>query len=181
MTQQIKYVRTYKSLRTEFPDWEGVRDAPADHLEETLGDAGLAATKSRHIVAILNEIGQREGRLDLSRLRTMSDDEVEKYLISLPGVATKTARCVMLYTLDRDVFPVDAHVWRICQRLGIASDATWTDSATKRLQAAIPEGLRGSLHVTMVAHGRSVCRARKPECGECVLRDLCSCGSRNLG
>lgn len=173
MTQEIKYVRTYRSLRSEFADWEGVRDAPAEDLEEILGDAGLAATKSRQIVAILHEIGQREGRLDLSRLRTMSDEDVEEYLTSLPGVATKTGRCVMLYTLDRDVFPVDAHVWRICRRLGIASDTVWTDSATKGLQAVIPQGLCGSLHMTMVAHGRAICRAKKPVCRECVLSDLC--------
>lgn len=173
MTQEIKYVRTYQSLRSAFADWEGVRDAPADDLEEILGDAGLAATKSRQITAILHEIGQREGRFDLSRLQEMSDVEVESYLTSLPGVATKTARCVMLYTLGRDVFPVDAHVWRICQRLGIAAETGWTDFVTKQLQEVIPKGFRVSLHMTMVSHGRAVCRAQRPACRSCVISDLC--------
>ena len=173
MTQEVKYVRTYRALRTEFSDWEGVRDAPAVDLEEILRDAGLAATKSRQVPAILDEIGRREGRLDLTRLRTLSDSEIESYLTSLPGVATKTARCVMLYTLDRDVFPVDAHVWRLCQRLGIAKPGAWTDAATKALQERVPVALRPSLHVTMVAHGREVCRAQRPACGECDLSELC--------
>jgi len=174
MTQEVKYRRTYSALRAELPDWAGVRDAPVGVLEEILGDAGLGPTRSRQILSILKEIGLREVRLDLSRLRMLSNEEVECYLTSLPGVATKTARCVMLYALDRDVFPVDAHVWRLCKRLGIAHEGRWTDSATKGLQDLIPEGLRGSLHVTMVAHGRAVCRSRSPLCAECCLCDLCT-------
>lgn len=173
MTQEVKYVRTYRALRKALPDWEGVREAPPDELEALLADAGLARTKARQLKAILEEVTRREGALDLSRLRQLEDAEVEGYLTSLPGVATKTARCVMLYTLERDVFPVDAHVWRICQRLGLATPGSWTDAATRRLQARVPQGLGGSLHRTMVAHGREVCRARRARCSACVLCELC--------
>ena len=173
MTQEIKYVRTYSRLRGSLSTWYEVRDAPPDELEALIHEAGLAPTKAAQIQAILAEIEAREGILSLHRLRSAPDDEVERYLTSLPGVARKTALCVMLYTLERDVLPVDTHVWRVAQRLGLAPAGEWSGGRGRALEAAIPRELRGSLHVTIVAHGREVCRARTPSCGNCTLADLC--------
>jgi len=173
MTQEVKYTRTYADLRRDLPTWEQVMDAPPDELIDLLRDAGLAGTKARHLQAILEEIEVREGRLSLDRLRGLEDEEVEGYLTSLPGVARKTARCVMLYALGRDVCPVDAHVWRVMGRLGFAPCGPWSERGAKRLEDRIPRALRRSLHVTLVAHGRAVCRARGPRCEACCLRDLC--------
>ena len=173
MTQEIKYVRTYSRLRGALSTWHEVRDAPSDELEAVIQEAGLAPTKAAHIQAILADIEEREGVLSLHRLRLMADDEVERYLTSLPGVARKTALCVMLYALDREVLPVDTHVWRVAQRLDLASAGGWSEGRGRALEAAIPRELRGSLHMTMIAHGRQVCRARVPDCGRCLLADLC--------
>ena len=118
MTQEIKYVRTYSRLRGSLSTWYEVRDAPPDELEALIHEAGLAPTKAVQIQAILADIEAREGALSLHRLRSMADGEVERYLTSLPGVARKTALCVMLYALGRQVLPVDTHVWRVAQRLG---------------------------------------------------------------
>ncbi len=174
MTQEVKYLRTYELLRRVMPTWGVVRDAPADALEGLLQDAGLAPTKSRQIQAILKEIEARERALDLSRLRALPDKEVEAYLASLPGVARKTARCVMLYALGRETCPVDTHVWRVMRRLGLAPDRSWSESNARKLEEDTPHSLRSSLHVTLVAHGRSICKARRPLCAECVLAALCS-------
>lgn len=179
MTQEVKYLRTYKAVREEFPTWEAVLHADSGELERVLDDAGLARTKSRHIQAILKEVEAREGRLDLQRLRSLPDHEIEEYLTSLPGVAAKTALCVMLYSLGRETFPVDAHVWRIAVRLGLAEDAPWSEAESRELERSVPPELRGSLHVTLIAHGRSVCLARVPKCGGCILEDLCP--SVNIG
>lgn len=178
MTQEIKYVRTYSRLRDSLSTWNAVRDAPPDELEELIHEAGLAPTKTAQIQAILDEIDAREGVLSLHRLRGMTDDEVEQYLTSLPGVARKTALCVMLYALGRDVLPVDTHVWRVAQRLGFAPEGEWSEGRGRALEAAVPIALRGSLHVTLIAHGRQVCRARTPICGCCTLVDLCPVGGR---
>jgi len=178
MTQEVKYLRTYEALRREMPTWGAVMDAPGGDLEELLRDAGLAPTKSRQIQTILKEIETREGALDLNGLRGLSDNEVEDYLASLPGVARKTARCVMLYALDRQACPVDTHVWRVMRRLGIAPDKPWSGSAARRLEEVIPKNLRSSLHVTLIAHGRTICRARRPICRECVLATLCPSADR---
>lgn len=173
MTQEVKYLRTYQQLRDAMPSWDLVRDAETGALEQLLHDAGLAPTKSRQIQAILREIEHREDKLDLRHLHQLADGEVEAYLTSLPGVARKTARCVMLYALGRDTCPVDAHVWRVMRRLGIAPDTPWTERQSRELEEKIPAGIRGSLHVTLIEHGRRVCRARSPLCEQCVLRDLC--------
>ena len=179
MTQEIKYVRTYTRLRDTLSTWHAVRDAPPDELEALIHEAGLAPTKSAQIQAILAEIEAREGRLSLHRLRAMADDEVERYLTSLPGVARKTALCVMLYTLERAVLPVDTHVWRVAQRLDLAPAGGWSEGRGRALEAAVPTALRGSLHMTMIAHGRQVCRARRPSCEICVLADLCPAADAN--
>lgn len=173
MTQEVKYLRTYRALKQRMPTWGEVRDAPLPDVEDVIHDAGLARTKSRQIRAILKEIETREGRLDLTRLSRLPDSEVESYLTTLPGVSRKTARCVMLYALDRPTCPVDAHVWRISQRLGLAAPGSWTESRTAALEESIPVGIRASLHVTLISHGRAICRARQPLCNVCPVQDFC--------
>ena len=179
MTQEIKYVRTYSRLRDSLSTWNAVRDAPPNELEPLIHEAGLAPTKTAQIQAILAEIERREGALSLHRLHIMANDEAEFYLTSLPGVARKTALCVMLYALRRDVLPVDTHVWRMAQRLGFAPAGEWSEGRGRALESTIPRELRGSLHMTMITHGRRVCRARTPICEHCRLVDLCPTGDAN--
>ena len=179
MTQEIKYVRTFSRLRSSLSTWHAVRDASHDELEILIHEAGLAPTKAAQIQAILREIETREAGLHLDRLREMESSQVEAYLTSLPGVARKTALCVMLYALGRDVLPVDTHVWRVAQRLGLAPAGEWSQGRGRAFEAAVPRELRGSLHVTMVAHGRRVCRARVPICETCTLADLCPTADPN--
>ena len=180
MTQEIKYVRTYSRLRNSLSTWHAVRDAPPDELEGLIHEAGLSRTKTAQIQEILREIEAREVGLSLNRLRDMESSQIEAYLTSLPGVARKTALCVMLYALGRDVLPVDTHVWRVAQRLGLAPEGAWSEGRGRAFEAAVPRELRGSLHVTMVAHGRQVCRARAPVCESCALVDLCPTADPNL-
>ena len=179
MTQEIKYVRTYSRLRSSLSTWHAVRDASPNELETLIHEAGLARTKAAQIQEILREIEAREGGLSLDRLLGMKSGQIEAYLTSLPGVARKTALCVMLYALGRDVLPVDTHVWRVAQRLGLAPASEWSEGRGRGLEATVPRELRGSLHVTMVAHGRRVCRARAPVCKSCTLVDLCPTASPN--
>ena len=180
MTQEIKYTRSYKRIRSALSTWDAVRDASPDELELLIHDAGLAPTKAANIHAILDEIQAREGTLTLHRLRSMADDDVERYLTSLPGVARKTALCVMLYSLGRRVLPVDTHVWRVAQRLRLVSPGNWSEARGRVLESRVPVDLRSSLHITMIAHGRHVCRAPVPSCRRCALLDLCPTGSTNL-
>lgn len=177
MTQELKYRRTYEALRIAMPTWEMVRDAPSSEIEELIHDAGLAKTKTSQIQEILREVSRREMRLDLAHLKKWSDDEIEEYLTSLPGVGRKIARCVMLYALDRNTCPVDTHVLRVMTRLGFSEGCSWTERRARDIEAQIPQDIRASFHVTLLSLGREVCRAKLTLCGECPIGPLCPTGS----
>jgi endonuclease III len=96
-------------------------------------------------------------------------------LVRLPGFSWKTARCVLLYSLDRDVFPIDSNTFRVLKRAGIlpASAVYRRRSLHDALQAAIPAPSRRAFHVNLVVHGQRTCLPRAPHCAECVARASC--------
>ncbi|MBO0815614.1 MAG: endonuclease III, partial [Actinobacteria bacterium] len=101
------------------------------------------------------------------------------YLESLPGVGPKTAACVLTFALGRAAFPVDTHVHRVATRLGWLPPKTAADMAHRLLEQMVPADIRYDLHVAMISHGRTVCRARRPRCDACVLNDLCAHGRQS--
>jgi endonuclease III len=171
------YSSTYLALKRRFPRHEQIAEAPAEYIAMPIKRGGLANNKAKSIRRILDVLMDRFGRPTLSPLKSWSDRECEAFLTSLPGVGKKVARCVMMYSLGRKVFPMDTHCWRITRRLG------WVRPTSKngrpsprdmdRLQAKIPPDLRFSLHVNMVSLGREYCRARNPNCPECPIADYC--------
>lgn len=178
-TEEYNYLTTYRELRRRFPTWSRVQQATVDQIALVIRKGGLARLKAAWIFALLRSICDKEGSLTLQRLHDLTDAEVEKYLISLPGVGIKTARCVMMYALGRQVFPVDAHCWRICARLGLVPEkhaAKPTRRDADSLQAIIAPDLRLPLHVNFVSLGRKVCLDPTPKCKRCVLRTLCPTG-----
>lgn len=179
-TSDINTDRAFAALEAAFPAWDHVMDAPVNEVADAIRSGGLADQKAPRIKAILSEITSREGVPDLSRLASLPDDEVEAYLVSLPGVGPKTAACVLVFSMGRDAFPIDVHVHRIALRLGWVTPKTTADKAHRELTPRIPPELRYELHMALIRHGREVCVARMPRCTECVLFDLCDAGSELL-
>lgn len=167
--------RGYESLRERFPTWEAVRAAPRREIENAIRPAGLWKQKARVLQDTLDAIYEDRGALDLSHLERFSNQEVIEYLTSLRGVGVKTAACVLCFSMGRDYMPVDTHVLRVARRLGLIPARATADQAHKLLNAdaAVPPELRFSFHIQLIRHGRSVCRASRPACQECVLDDLC--------
>jgi len=91
-------------------------------------------------------------------------------------VGPKTAACVLTFAMGRAAFPVDTHVHRVATRLGWLPAKTTADKAHRLLGPMVPSDIRYDLHVALITHGRTVCRAQRPRCGECVLNDLCAYG-----
>ena len=172
-TSDVNSERAFAQLKVAFPDWEQVLDAPASQVADAIRCGGIAVAKSRRIQQILAAIRDREGRVDLSRLHDLDDAAVEDYLTSLPGVGPKTAACVLVFSMGRAAFPVDTHVHRIATRLGWISPKTTAAKAHQILGQAVPPDIRYDLHIALIVHGRMVCKAQRPRCGECVLRDQC--------
>ena len=168
--------RAFARLKAGFPDWEQVLSAPAGAVADAIRCGGIADQKARRIQQILAAVREREGRIDLSRLHDLDDGAVEEYLASLPGVGPKTAACVLVFAMGRAAFPVDTHVHRVAVRLGWIPPETTSERAHRILGPAVPPGIRYDLHVALIEHGRTVCRAQRPRCGACVLRDGCAHG-----
>lgn len=179
-TSDTNTARAFAGLKKRFPTWEEVQNAPTEELADAIRAGGLADQKAPRIKAILTEIEGREGALDLTRLQSLPDQEVDDYLCSLPGVGPKTAACVLVFSMGRNAFPIDTHVHRVARRLGWIDDRMTAEAANRKLGPKVPAELRYSLHMALIAHGRKICKARNPRCTQCVLFDLCDSGPRLL-
>jgi endonuclease-3 len=164
--------KTYKRLRKRFHSWEEVLVAPIAVLRSVLRPAGLSAIKSRYIRAALHSIREHFKTFDLKPLKLLCPEAAQDYLVALPGVSEKVAKCVMMYTLGMEVLPVDSHVHRISSRLGWTSRRR-ADQCHGELEALVPSALRRSFHVACIAHGRKACRPRNPLCEGCCVNRYC--------
>jgi endonuclease III len=162
----------YARMRERFPTWEDVRDAPETELVEALRPGGLAVQKAPRIQAVLRDLD----RLDLEWLGGLPADEAMRWLVALPGVGPKTASCVLLFSLDVPVMPVDTHIHRIALRVGLVPAGTTADAAHALLTEMTPPDRMLEAHLLLIRHGRTTCTARRPRCEECVLLDLCDYG-----
>ena len=175
-TADVNTERTFAALKARFPDWESARDAPVEQIEEAIALGGLAHTTAPRIKRILEAISTRTGAPDLEMLDGMSDEEAQAYLTGLPGVGPKTAACVLLFSLQRPLMPVDTHVHRLARRLGVIGETVTAEQAHPLLTELAGTGDAAQIyavHVDLVRHGRRVCHARRPACGECPLVGIC--------
>ena len=174
-TDLKRFSTTWCRLRTIYPTWEDVEAATVSGIGHAIREGGLQRQKARTIKALLAEVRRVNGSLSLDALRNLGDDAAEQVLTRLPGLSAKAARCVLLYSLDRNVFPVDGNTFRIFKRIGILRP----DAIYKRrishdaLQAAVLPELRRSFHVNLVIHGQRTCLPLRPRCTECPIHNVC--------
>jgi endonuclease-3 len=168
--------RTFANLKSRFKDWEAVRRAKPERIEEAIKLGGLAQVKSVVIKNLLNEIKTRVGKLDLSFLHTVPVEQAREFLTSLKGVGPKTAACVLLFACKQPVFPMDTHIFRIARRLGLIPQKGSDEQAHRLMEQLIPKGKHYSLHINMIVHGRQVCHPRNPKCEKCCLIEQCQYG-----
>lgn len=179
-TSSVNYARAFSNLRERFGSWEELRNADLARVEDAIRVGGLAKIKAERIKQALDEIFARRGKLSLDFLAEMSNQEARDYLMQFDGVGIKTASCVLMFSLNRPVLPVDTHVHRVAQRLGLIGRSDSAESAHRTLQAMLPDELVYAFHVNMVTHGRRVCKARDPACDDCTLLPLCLYGQSLL-
>lgn len=172
-TRGTVFGNMFATLKKRFPSWGQIARARDSTLQRVLEPAGLSHKKARWLKDILKEIGRREGRIRLDHLSEMSNEEAEAYLTSLPGIGLKTARCVLMYSLERQVLPVDANVKRLLERLEVLPSNIHYNYIHDAAQDRVSPNLRADLHVYAVIHGRATCLPRNPRCHDCALSDLC--------
>jgi len=132
-------------------------------LEETIKTIGLYRTKAKNLLAACRILVDRHGG------QVPRDREA---LESLPGVGRKTANVVLNTAFGEPTIAVDTHIFRVANRTGIAPGKNVVE-VEKKLLKFVPEAYRRNAHHWLILHGRYVCKARKPECPTCAIRDLC--------
>jgi endonuclease-3 len=170
----------FRRLRSAFPNWEAVEKAPARRVAAAIRVSGLSNTKSVRIQQMLRRIRKERGAYSLEFLKNADAASAQEYLLSIPGVGPKTAACVLLFSFGKPVFPVDTHIHRVTQRLGILGPKVNAVEAHRQLQALVPAEIVYPLHLLLIRHGRETCHARNPECARCVLLSICRTGKARL-
>jgi endonuclease-3 len=133
-------------------------------LKQHIKTIGLFNTKAKNVIALSEKlIADYGGEVPANR------DALE----TLPGVGRKTANVVMNTAFGAETFAVDTHIFRVCNRTGLAPGKTVL-AVELRLDKATPQPFRLHAHHWLILHGRYVCKARTPECWRCVVQDLCA-------
>ncbi len=171
-TSDTNSARAYRNLRAAYRTWADVAVANRAELAATIRSGGLADQKAGTILNVLARVHERYGSYDPPRLDGVSDDELLAELTSLKGVGLKTAACVLMFSLGRDICAVDTHVHRFVNRVGIVHAST-PDRTFAELRPLIPAGMARQFHVDMILFGRYVCKAQRPHCFECPVYDHC--------
>lgn len=173
-TSDVNSERAFAALKSRFPSWESIIDAPISAIAEAIRGGGLAKQKAPKIQGALREVMAQTGG-DLDFLTHFSVAEGRKWLVSLPGVGAKTASCVLLFALGLPAMPVDTHVHRVAGRIGLIGLHDSPKQAQDILEAEVGANRDQiyALHMNLIAHGRAVCIARRPRCGECPLTRCC--------
>ncbi len=132
-------------------------------LREFVQRIGLYQTKSKHIIQMCRILlEQHGGKVPQTR------EELE----ALPGVGRKTANVVLNTAFGQPTIAVDTHIFRVANRTGLAPGKTVLEVENKLLKV-VPDEFRHDAHHWLILHGRYICQARKPRCGECIIESLC--------
>ncbi|WP_352538875.1 hypothetical protein [Mesorhizobium sp. M0029] len=136
-------------MRAAVPNWSQLLKMDLTVLKALIGDAGLANQKAPRMVAIVNQLARDFGEVTLEPLRRMTDRDAGRR-------RTETAKCVLMYSLSRELLPVDTHVARVSGRLMLVGDAP-SRLFVANLEAAVPPDCRYDYHVNVLQHGRELC------------------------
>ena len=151
------------ALFERYPDVDRLAAAAPEEVYEIIKSVSYPNSKAAHLV------GMAQWLRDVYGGQVPSDiDE----LMSLPGVGRKTANVVASIVYDKPVIAVDTHVFRVARRLGL-SDGKTPEAVERDLEAHIAPEQRPVAHHWLILHGRYICTARTPRCGECALKEFC--------
>jgi len=178
-TSDVNRDKGFYALKARYPDWESVMTAPPDDVIETIRPAGLANQKGPRIQAALRTVYEARGAITLDFLADMPMAEAESWLTAIKGVGRKTAAIILLFAFNRPAFPVDTHVHRITQRLGLIGPKVSADKAHDLLAELGDPDTYYPMHLNLIRHGREVCQARQPKCDRCVLQAECAYYQKN--
>ena len=172
-TSDVNAEKAFTTLLHTFGSWETVAEADPETIAQCIWVGGLSRVKAPRIRAVLQRIRELRGAIDLSFLKELPLDQAKAWLRQLPGVGPKSAAIVLCFALGMPAFAVDTHVHRVAGRLGLIGTKTTAEQAHDVLEKQVPPERVFPFHVYLITHGRRVCKAPRPRCGECVLAFGC--------
>ncbi len=149
---------------------QAILDLGEEGLKHYIATIGLFNSKARHIIATCRML------LDLHGGEVPEDRDA---LEALPGVGRKTANVILNVAFGHSTIAVDTHIFRVSNRTGLAPGKT-VEAVEHKLVKRVPPEFRLHAHHWLILHGRYVCKARKPDCPQCVIRDLCEYRHKTL-
>lgn len=170
--------KAFANLKLIYPEWAQVAEVSEQEIAVAIRSAGLGNTKAQKIKKILPLVKERFGSYSIKGLGMWSVEAARKFMIDLPGVGVKTAACVLIFDLDMPAFPVDTHVARIARHLGWVPEKMSAEDIQEYLEAVLPPARFRGAHLNFIEHGRGVCVARKPKCGDCPVIKWCKYGRK---
>lgn len=175
-TTHANEVAAYKAMRERYLTWEAVRDAPLDELITCIRTANYPEVKAPWIKQVLAAIITERGHANIDFLADRSTEEAMTWLMNLPGVGLKTASLLLLFYFRKPVLPVDTHVHRVTQRVGVLGPKVSAERAHRILLDELPKDpvVLFNFHKHFYWHGQRVCTWYVPKCNECALADQCA-------
>lgn len=162
-TRDENTIKASTQLFSEYKTPEQIAGAPLDKIEELIKPSGFYKVKAQRIKEV--------SRIIAERYNGEVPESLEE-LLQLPGVGRKTANCVLVYGFRKNAIPVDTHVHRISNRLGLVKTKT-PEKTEEELRRTIPEEHWLELNALFVKFGQQICRPIKPRCSECPVTAEC--------
>jgi endonuclease III len=168
--------KAYYRMRELYPTWPEVIAAPVEDLTAALETAQYPGAKAINIQKALKLIQEKSPDFSLHFLQEMPVKAAMDWLMHLPGVGLKTATLVLLFNFHQPVLPVDTHVFRVSQRVGlIGAKVTAEKAHTILLEMLPPEApVLFNFHKHLYWHGQRICTWKAPKCEACPLNILCN-------
>ena len=167
-TRDEKTDEAAKALFTRFPSPDTLAFAPEEEIANLIRPANYYNTKAARIKEI--------SKIILKKYSGNTPDTIDE-LMQLPGVGRKTAACVMVYGFRKKALPVDTHVHRISNRIGLIKTRS-PEESEKDLWKVVPEDYIMHYNELMVKHGQNICRPISPRCQRCPIVKYCTYGSK---
>jgi len=172
-TSDVNSARAFQGLLERFGTLEEVAQGDLADIERAITPGGLARIKAPRIKAVLNRVLELNGSLDLSFLREMPLGEAKAWLRQLPGIGPKSAGIILSFALGMPAMAIDTHIYRVVKRLGLIGPKVTAEKAHELLEELVEPGQVLQFHHSFITHGRRVCKAQRPRCGECVVAFVC--------
>ena len=169
----------FLNLKNRFATWNDMLKVELEEIKDLIKVAGLTNQKANAIISFLNQLIEKNGNVSLKFINNMSNNEILEFLTIQKGIGIKTASCVLLFALERNVCPVDTHVHRLVNRLGIVNTKNPVDSFYKLNENFPKANIAHQFHTNLILHGRNICRPKNPFCNDCLCINLCKYEFKN--